>query len=184
VRTRLRCEVCGRRIEGNPNKVIIEGAKLAVCHECSKHGEIYNEEPKPKAMIPKTKATRPPLRVLTKKAQAPTVDTTLELVEDFPAKIRQAREKLGLSHEELGKRINEKVSLLKKIETGKMTPDNRLATMLEHALKIKLIVSTKEEKVVQAKMAKTVGHELTLGDLVQLDKSDPRTEDLTRRKQS
>jgi putative transcription factor len=84
----------------------------------------------------------------------------------------------------LGKRINEKVSLLRKIETGKMTPDNRLATMLEHALKIKLIVPAKEEKVPQAKLARASGRELTLGDLIQLDKNGSGKEDTAGRRQS
>ena len=119
-----------------------------------------------------------------KKPQAPTVDTSLELVDNFDLKIRQAREKLGLSHEELGKRINEKVSLLRKIETGKMTPDNRLATMLEHALKIKLIVPAKEEKFPQTRLAKASGRDVTLGDLIQIDKKDSEKEDNAGRRQS
>jgi putative transcription factor len=122
--------------------------------------------------------------IQTKKPQAPKVDTSLELVENFDLKIRQAREKLGLSHEELGKRINEKVSLLRKIETGKMTPDNRLATMLEHALKIKLIVPAKEEKVPQAKLARASGRDLTFGDLIQMDKKGSEKEDTAGRRQS
>lgn len=180
----MRCEVCGCRINGKSYNVIIEGAKLTACIECAKLGKPYYEEPKPKIAGPRLKATPVPLRVQTKKTQAPTVDTSLELVEGFDVRIRQAREKLGLSHEELGKRINEKVSLLRKIETGKMTPDNRLATMLEHALKIKLIVPAKEEKVPHAKMAKTASRELTLGDLIQLDKKGKEREDTTGRKPS
>ena len=74
------------------------------------------------------------------------------------------------------------MSLLRKIETGKMTPDNRLASLLERTLKIKLIVPAKEEKVPQTKISKTAGHELTLGDLIRLDKKSK--EDLTGRKSS
>jgi putative transcription factor len=180
--SQLQCEVCGRKIIGKSYNVIIEGAKLTVCSECAKLGKVYYEEPKPKATLPRLKTKATPLRVQPKKPQAPVVDTSLELVEDFDVRIRQAREKLGLSHEDLGKRINEKVSLLKKIETGKMTPDNRLATILEHALKVKLIVQAKEEKVPQTKIAKIAGHELTLGDLIQLNKK--QKEDPAGRRQS
>jgi putative transcription factor len=177
----VRCEVCGRRISGRPLKVIIEGAKLTVCIECSKLGKTYYEEPKQRVASPRLGTTPRPLIIQFKKPQAPKVDTSLELVENFDLKIRQAREKLGLSHEELGKRINEKVSLLRKIETGKMTPDNRLATMLEHALKIKLIAPAKEEKVPEAKLAKASGRDMTLGDLIQLDKRGSDKEDTGRR---
>jgi putative transcription factor len=180
----LRCEVCGHKIRGKPNRVIIEKAKLEVCSECSKLGTGFWEQPKPKSMASAIRAPPAPLRIQPKKTPQPPMGTSLELVEDFNVKIRQAREKLGLSHEELGKRINEKVSLLRKIETGKMTPDNRLATTLEHALKIKLIAPAKEEKVPQTKMATAVKRELTLGDLVQLEKKDRKKEDSVGRKLS
>jgi len=178
----LRCEVCGRKINGKPITAIIEGAKLTVCGTCSKHGKISQEEPKPKLILQRLRPTTAQPRMQIPKPQTPTVDTSQELVENYHAKIRQAREKLGLSHEDLGKRINEKVSLLRKIETGKMTPDNRLATLLERTLKIKLIVPAKEEKVPQTKTSKAAGHELTLGDLIKLDKKNK--EDPTGRKSS
>jgi putative transcription factor len=171
-------------MNGKPFNVIIEGAKLGVCSECSKLGKIYYEEPKQKVAGSRPMTTPKPLIIQTKKPQTPKVDTSLELVENFDVKIRQAREKLGLSHEELGRRINEKVSLLRKLETGKMTPDNRLATTLEHALKIKLIVPAEQEKVPRAKLTTTAGRNLTLGDLIQLDKKDSEKEDTAGRRQS
>ena len=178
----MRCEVCGRRINGKPFKVIIEGAKLTVCVECSKLGKTYYEEPKQELTVLRSRAPGKPLIVQIRKPQAPKVDTSLELVANYAAKIRQAREKLGLSHDDLGKRINEKVSLLRKIETGKMTPDNRLATVLEHTLKVKLIVPTEEGKVPQAKLVKTAGKELTLGDLMRVDEKGGKKEDAGRKR--
>jgi putative transcription factor len=179
----LRCEVCGRKIYGKPYRVIIEEAKLTVCTECSKHGKIiWEEEPQPKTTMPKTQTAVPPLKIQSKKPVATTVDTTQELVENFHIKIRQAREKLGISHEDLGKKINEKVSLLRKIETGKMTPDNLLVTKLEHTLKIKLLAPTSEEKISQLKIPKSASRELTLGDLIKLDKKDKEKEEPDERK--
>ena len=180
----MRCEVCGRRIHGEPIRSLIEGAKLTVCHECSKHGTIIYEEPKPKAAVPTQKGTRGPISFQIKKAPPTTVDTSIELVESFGEKIRQAREKTGLSHEDLGKKLNEKVSLLRKIETGKMKPDNRLATKLEHILKIKLIVPASEEKVPQTKIPRMASQELTLGDLIKIDKKDKGKGEDKERKQS
>jgi putative transcription factor len=166
----LRCEVCGRKIHSSrPIRAEIEGAKLTVCIECSKHGKIISDEEielgrkapkKPFAPIPFTQKK--------KKAQA-RVELTQEVVEGYDSKIRQAREKLGLSHEELGKKINEKASVLSKLETGKMTPNNLLVTKLEHALKIKLLVPIKEEKNSQS-FPKSPSREPTLGDLIQLNK--------------
>ncbi len=183
----MRCEVCGRKILGKPYKVIIEGARLTVCNDCAKHGKLaWEEEPKPKT-VTKPKGAKPLLKVHVKRPPETPPATTLELVEEFDVKIRHAREKLGLSHEELGKKMNEKVSVLRKIETKKMTPDNQLATRLEHILKIKLIVPASEEKIKAPplKMAKTASRELTLGDLIQLDKKDSkRKEDGAGREQS
>lgn len=163
----MRCEVCGRKIYGKPYRALIEGAKLTVCIECSKHGTIVKEEVKPKKIISKPKVS---LASKTQKAQEKSIDTSMELVEDFDQKIREGREKLGLSHEELGKKINEKVSLLRKVETRKIKPDNKLATKLEYTLKIKLLVPVQEEKIPQPKLPKESSQELTLGDLVQLNR--------------
>lgn len=177
----MRCEVCGREIYGKSYRVMIEGAKLTVCGKCAKLGTIIWEETKPKTPMPSAKAPTRRLTLKTKKPPQAAVESVLELVEDFDVKIRHARRKLGLSHKELGKKISEKVSVLKKIETGKMTPDNRLATKLEHTLKIKLLVQASEEKVPKANI-KPVSRELTLGDLIQLDKK--KVEEKTKRKQS
>jgi putative transcription factor len=179
----LRCEVCGCRIGGKPFNVVIEGARLTVCGECAKHGKICYDEPKPIPAFARPRA-KPVMPRVQPKPKPPAVDTSLELVEDYGAKIRKAREQLGLSHEELGKRINEKVSLLRKIETGKMTPDNKLAASLEHVLKVKLIVPAKEVKVIEAKIPKKPSRELTFGDFIQLKKKDEDEEETTERKRS
>jgi putative transcription factor len=180
VKNSLRCEVCGRKIHGAPIRALIEGAKLTVCIECSKHGKIISEEEEFEQRTLKKPLTPVPFIQKKKPAQAK-VDTTQEIVEGYDSKIRQAREKLGLSHEELGKKINEKASVLSKLETGKMTPNNMLVTKLEHVLKIKLLVPIKEEKISQG-FPKSLSRETTLGDLIQLNKKGG--EEPTERKQS
>ena len=113
-------------------RVMIEGAKLTVCTECSKHGKATWEEPV-KTSIPQRQSatsfampTHAPIQIK-KRIITARVDTSNELVEDYAEVIRQARETLGLSTEDLGKKINEKESVLRKIETGKMAP-NELAS--------------------------------------------------------
>ena len=102
-----------------------------------------------------------------KKVITARVDTSQETVADYAEVIRQAREKLGLSTEDLGKKINEKESLLRKIETGKVSPSDQLISKLEHALKIKLLVSVAEEKV---PLLKAASREFTLGDVIKVNK--------------
>ncbi|MEM1563393.1 MAG: multiprotein bridging factor aMBF1 [Candidatus Bathyarchaeia archaeon] len=177
----MRCEVCGRKIHGKPIKALIEGAKLTVCSECSKHGTIIWEEETKQAptVKPKPKATPQTLKTQTASKTQTVFESPLELVEDYDVRVRQAREKLGLTHEELGKKINEKVSVLKKVETRKIKPDDRLAAKLEHALRIKLLVPASQEKVPATVISKQPSRNLTLGDLVQLDKSKGGAEEKT-----
>jgi len=43
---------------------------------------------------------------------------------------------MSLTHDALSRTIGAKVSVLQKLETGKMVPDRDLAKRLEHTLKI------------------------------------------------
>lgn len=167
----MRCEVCGRRIRGKPNRVLIEGAVMMACEKCARLGTPYHEPPKPKAIPRKVIAKKAPsIRKAQVKASPSEIDDSLELVEDYGAKVRQAREKLGLTHEDLGKKIGEKVSVLRKIETGKMVPDNLLARKLEHALQVKLLVPAQSLETATQKfmVANKSQKGLTLGDVVQI----------------
>jgi putative transcription factor len=87
---------------------------------------------------------------------------------------------LELSHEDLGRKIGEKVSVLRKIESGRMTPDLMLVEKLEHTLKIKLLVPPSEPKVPSAALSQP--REITLGEVVHL--KERKTEVTKERKQS
>jgi putative transcription factor len=180
----VRCEVCGRRIYGKPFKAIIEGAKLTVCGKCAEHGKIVREKRKAKTILPGKKPSIKPSSLKPKSRSIPQLplESSLELVENFDTKIKRAREKQGLSQEDLGRKTNEKVSVLKKLETGKMTPDNKVAIKLEHALKIKLLVPASEKAIPQPKIPQPPSQKLTLGDLIKLD--NEKKGEKTQRKQS
>lgn len=120
---------------------MIEGAKMVVCGECARLGTPYVEV---KPRRPAKGFVKPVRRKV--KALPTVVEASLELKDDYSLLVRRARERLGLSHEDLGRKIGEKVSVLRKIETGKMVPDNRLATKLEHALHIRLLVPASQPK--------------------------------------
>jgi putative transcription factor len=64
----------------------------------------------------------------------------LEVDPDYTLIVRQAREKLGLTQEALGRMINVKPSVISHVETGKMKPDMMLARTLMHFLKVNLLV--------------------------------------------
>jgi putative transcription factor len=115
-----------------------------------------------------------------KKASAPSLSQDLELIEDFGSHIREARRRAQLSHEDLGRKIGEKVSVLRKIETRKMTLDHLLAQKLEHALKITLLVPPSEPKAPPSLLSKR--HVVTLGEIVHLKKE--KAEEAERREPS
>ncbi|MGD0450184.1 MAG: multiprotein bridging factor aMBF1 [Candidatus Bathyarchaeia archaeon] len=164
----MRCEVCGHKIHDEPITAVIEGARLTVCVECSKHGKIVYEEPAaPKQAVKKPQV---PVSMVQRKPMVANVKITQEVTEDYANTIRAAREKLGLTHEELGKRISEKASVLRNLEVGKMAPNNQLASKLEHMLKIKLLVPVSEEK--GTPLPHSASQEITLGDLIEFDKSE------------
>jgi len=165
----LRCEVCGRKIRGEPKKVIIEGAKMLVCEECAKLGSVYLE---PEARVPKAsympekRAKTFPTISMTKR-EATNLHEETELIENFGSLIREVREKLGLTHEDLGRKIGEKVSVLKKVESEKMFPDEKLATKLEHVLKVKLLVQAEKHDLPET-VSSPQSPRLTLGEIAHL----------------
>ena len=68
------------------------------------------------------------------------------LTPNFASRIREARMKMGLTHEQLGMKMNEKAQLLKKFETGTLKPDEIFAKKLERYLGIKLYISANSDE--------------------------------------
>ena len=136
----MECEICGKEIpENNPIKAKIEGSVMIVCKECSKLGKVQKEPPKPKFV--KQDSSRRPRKTKTKprKNYRRRDEPQEELIEDYNNEIRLAREARNWTREDLGKKINERVSVINRIESGKMTPDNKLTKKLENALDITLL---------------------------------------------
>jgi len=168
----MRCEVCGRKILGKPLKATIEGATMIVCGKCAKLGTVYLEAtplPTPR----KRRIIKHHTSKFSMKKQSPQVTEDLELIDNYGLQIRQAREKRGLNHEDLGRKIGEKVSVLRKIETGKMAPNHQLAEKLEHALGIGLLVPPSEPKISPSSLPKPP--EITLEKIAHLKKRKKET---------
>lgn len=166
----MRCEVCGRKIHTEPIRAKIEGATLTVCVECSKHGEMVYEEPAAAMATPSSTKSYHRIPVIMRKPSTPNVQINQEIVENYANVIRVAREKQGLTIEELGRKVAERASLLRHIEAGRVAPNNQLANRLEHVLKIKLLIPIADEKVPVAPKKPSEG--LTLGDLIEMTKTD------------
>jgi len=171
----MRCEVCGRSIHGKPNRIVIEGAKMLVCHSCSKLSSTtwYPEESKPPLKQPRPFSSRRRLSSPRGRRARRDLGSNLELVEDFPTIIKEARERLGLDRVTLGRKIGEKVSVLQKIEAGKLYPDITFTRKLEHELKVKILVPPQE--IEYSGGISLPPQELTFGDMVSIRKKDQRS---------
>jgi putative transcription factor len=158
------CELCGKNVTFC-KKVTIEGVQLEVCTECAKFGieakKAPEKDPAPKPVI----AQR--LEVREKRSRQRDVLEGMgkeELVEDFPARIRNARSGKGMSQKDLAMKINERLTVLSKIETGQMRPDDKIIRKLERELGVKL-----REKIVDTQVAKGMSSSaLTLADLIRM----------------
>lgn len=134
----MNCEICGKPISGKPLRTKIDGSVLEVCKECAKFGRVQKAPPTP---IPNrtTKKNTNNVNKRQKYQKKQKDDPVDEIVEDYNTLVRKARESKGWSREELGEKIYEKVSVINRIESGKMEPDLKLAKKLEKNLNIKLI---------------------------------------------
>ncbi len=144
------CELCGKKT----NKVVkakIEGVVMEVCPSCARLGEYISE--KKEIKVEKVK------RVKLKK------EVLEEVVDDYGKKIRKEREKRGWKMEDLAKKLNEKESLIHKIENEDIMLNIDLAKKIERLLGIRLVVKVEEEEDVENKGYEE-GSSLTLGDLL------------------
>jgi putative transcription factor len=108
------CELCGREVD-SLKKVKIEGATLKACDSCAEMGEEVKTKSKSKKKKKKTRKKRSSEDVL---------------VNDYGERIKSARESEQLSIAEVADDLNEKESLISKIEKQDLKPDKPLADKL------------------------------------------------------
>jgi putative transcription factor len=111
-------------------KVLVEGNLLTVCKICSKRGKPSNNQPNTQKSFVRPKKMIKPNKI--------TFDDSTILVNDFSEVIRKSRMIKGLTHEQLGILIKERASLLRKIESGSLKPDEELTKKLERFFRINL----------------------------------------------
>jgi len=138
------CEVCGSK--DATRKAKIEGVILRVCDRCVKLGEEI-----------------PVLKIEKKKKILSEIEPYV-LVKDFNIIIRNERQKRNLTQEEFAKKMNEKLSVIKRIEDGWQPPENILHK-IERFLNIKLLQNKTEIKISQ----KTGNKNITIGDIVEVN---------------
>lgn len=141
------CEICGAEIEGKAQYIAIGSSKLRVCKTCARYGTAVTEDAEAQAQV-KTKTSVGSEQA--KQAQLTQakrrlyeqmdheIEEGLEIDDDYGRKIKEAREKAGLKQAELALRINERQSLLRKIEHEEIMPTDAVRKKIERLLKISL----------------------------------------------
>lgn len=162
--TEKECQICGGLIWGRGVKVIIEGAKITVCQNCAQHGKkIIKKTPStPQRKVEQFRKTSNAKFGKSRIVQ----QAELEIVEDYTLKIRKVRQSLGLNQDQFAQKLNEKPSLLRRIESGKAKPSIKLAKKIEKVYGIKLITTSETidaSPQVGKYMKKTSG--TSLGDI-------------------
>ncbi|UCB57962.1 MAG: TIGR00270 family protein [Thermoplasmatales archaeon] len=154
----MQCELCGRECGCRP--ALVDGVKMMLCPVCMRHGKDIK-----RTNETQTSTAKPALeRIHRPKEKDVYKDMDRELVTNWSDLIKKAREKKGLSREELGFRIGERTVTISKIENGDLRPSDKVAVKLEKELGIVLF---EEVKDVSAALGGTHSNRgLTLGDFI------------------
>lgn len=143
------CEMCGNEVELT-SRTRVEGTVLRLCPNCAKFGTPVDPPPSPPvALRPAGGRSPPPVaRMPVGRATGPGRRLTerdlyeeigeLELAPDWGKRVRTAREAQTWTPEDLAKKLNEKKSVVLKIEAGGFHPPDALVRKLEHLLKVRL----------------------------------------------
>ena len=166
------CELCGKDVTFC-KKVMIEGVLLEVCAECAKFGTDAKKrqpvEAGPQPII-EQRLERRERRFTPKDVYAE--GGAEELVDDYPARIRNARSKIGMTQKDLALKLNEKQTIISKIESGSMRPDEKLIRKLQKELGIVLKEKVRVEEQERVVPRATGSGGLTLADLIRASKKD------------
>jgi len=140
------CEMCGKEVPLT-SRVRLEGSVLSVCPDCARFGTALDPVPVVAAPSPSSAGSfRPGLGLVRPTGTRRRLEERdlyqeigeLELAPDWNKRIRVAREALQWTPEVFGKKLNEKKSLVLKIEAGGFHPPDALVRKIEHLLRIRL----------------------------------------------
>lgn len=173
------CEMCGAE-KSSLTTTKVEGAELELCEDCKGFGtEVRTESSSSTSTKYSTSSSSGTSSSSSSSSSGGSssggrrrrdmFDQMDELAGDYDARIREARERDGMSQEELAKSLNEKASLIRKLERGDILPSDSVQKKLERALDISLTEGASDEDADW-----DAGGEMTqtLGDVVKRKKKD------------
>ncbi|MFB6191960.1 MAG: multiprotein bridging factor aMBF1 [Haloarculaceae archaeon] len=150
----VQCEMCGTDV-ASPTTVKIEGAELDVCDDCTEFGtEVRTDDSSSTSTKYSTSSSSSGSSSSSASSgggrsgsggggggsgsRRDMFDEMDEVAQDYHQRIREARESRDLSQSELAKGLNEKASLIRKLERGDVLPSDEMQRKLERALDISL----------------------------------------------
>ncbi|WP_323192472.1 multiprotein bridging factor aMBF1 [Halostella sp. PRR32] len=151
----VQCEMCGAETS-SPKKVKVEGAELDVCGDCADFGTEVKQQSSSGETSTKysTGSSNGSSTSSSASGGSSTTSSTAssggsrnrsdmfddmdELAQDYDEIIRRAREEEGLSQADLADELNEKASLIRKLERGDTLPSDDVQTKLERFLDVNL----------------------------------------------
>jgi putative transcription factor len=160
----MECEMCGKKVA--TRRFMVDGTimQLGVC--CARYGTALDT---PQAAPAGSKAAvqqnleRRASRMKTKDIYA---EEVWDLVQDFGRRIREARERNGWSHDQLGNKVSARVPQLRQIEANHLRPSDELAKKFEKELGITLMEKVEGKAPAVSGAQKGSGAGLTIGDLL------------------
>ncbi|MHA1154695.1 MAG: multiprotein bridging factor aMBF1 [Candidatus Heimdallarchaeota archaeon] len=183
----MSCEMCGTFVGPDLVELKVDNVRMLLCRECSKfgtkassnsHGLIDDSEESavtfvksnpggkgPSVSHVKTKTGIQQQSTTRRKRYRDSLDSDEVLVEDYGTVIKNARKAKGLSLEDFAQMINEKLSLMQKIEKSEFNPPQKILVKIER----KLHITLREEASAPIYTGTSV-KSTTLGDVVKLKK--------------
>jgi putative transcription factor len=146
------CELCGNETT-SLTKVKIEGAEVKTCDSCAQMGEEVN-----------TGTSKPRKKKTESKSRTRGRDTDT-LAPDYGDRVRDAREEEKLSLAEVSDDLNEKESVIRKVENQDLKPEKSLASKLSRKFGVDLYVNPEVSNVDDST---SDSRSATLGDVAEV----------------
>ena len=171
------CEMCGAD-ESSLTTTKVEGAELDLCENCQGFGTTVETQQSSSSSSKYSTSSSSGTSGSSggtnsggtsssggsTRRKKDMFDDMDELAADYDSRIRQGRESLDLTQEELANQLNEKASLIRKLERGDILPSDSVKTKLEKKLDITL---TEGADVEDTEWSSGSGQSMTLGDVVE-----------------
>jgi putative transcription factor len=154
----MQCELCGRVCDCRP--ATVDNVEMMLCPSCMKYGQVMKTDLGTPAVSQKPileRIKRPKIKDVYKEMDK-------DLVNGWSDLIKNARQKKGLTREQLGFKIGERTVTIAKIENGDLRPSDKMIEKLEKELEISLV--EKVSNVSSTLSGRRSSTNLTLGDFI------------------